>query len=382
MAETVVANAQDQWEQSLARTGFHSVLDKDTASRIYESLLCGTPDIRQIIRQYVRWAWVVEGKHLRLCLDTLYPGWDQATPGWRHAPATDGVAQLWEGTGRVVTAFSQEPRYWPSSLTGRGRTLPSSAEVQQTAGLTLSYDTGVAQAIRMTTKLAYQTSGDKDWLESSWLSEDVTVQRAASFCPTLGLLLQVYHLIPLSAVRSLATLRKRYGNRRGAARTLHIFEPEQLAAEIEKLALLTVPRRRQDTLGSTWLSSRTVAAFQWPELVNLFVDAWLVRLVEPKFGKGPYRLLQPNSVQGSPKEMCSLTGNHPLEAMHAFVLGNQQPTKQEQENLARLFEETPTSRAKKTSVRLDEIAGWWESPDPRNVEWYLLVYGLLGREHS
>ncbi|MBC8253873.1 MAG: hypothetical protein H8E35_07580 [Ardenticatenia bacterium] len=380
MTETVIANAQKQWEQSTSRTGWRSVVDKGTARSTYESLISGTPDIRQSIRRYVRWAWVVKGKRLHLRLDTLYPSWMPDASGGHHDPDAEAWSQLWRGTQRVVTALTRESSYWPSSLTGPDCALPSTEEAQEAAALALGYDIGIAQAVRTTRKVAYQTSGDTNWLERSWLPAGVTLAKAVSSSRTLGLLLQVHHLISISAVQSLADLRRRYGNRHRMAHTLHVFEPEQLAAQIEERALATLPRRRRSILASTWLSSRTVAALQWPDSVNLFVNAWLANLVEPTFGHGPYRLLRPDLGDGVLQEICVLAADHPLEALHAFVLEEEHLA--EQEELARFIQKVLANQGKDLPTRLEEIAGWWESPDPRNVEWYMLVHGLRRRRRS
>jgi hypothetical protein len=373
-AKATIDHAQKQWERSLERIGWHSVLSKNAPEHTYEALINGASDIRQTIRRYVRWAWVLRENRLHLNLDTLYPGWGAGSSGWRHNFDTQAWPQLWEGVQYVVMALTRESSYWPSSLTAPDGTLPSPAQVQQAANLTLAYDTGTAQAIRSPIRVAYQTSGDKNWLERSWLRPGVSVSKFESFSPTLGFLLQAHHLIPLSAVQSLADLRRRYDQRRGMAHTWHIFKAEQLAARIENQALKTVPRRHRDNLITTRLTSRTVAALQQPTLVKLFVNAWLAGLVDPKFGPGPYRLLQPAPETKERQELCSLDANHPLQALHAFIQRDRQLA--ELEELINLIDETLETQSEEVHTRLDDIDGWWESPESRNVEWYLLVQGL------
>ena len=381
-SERTVADAQRQWERTLRRGAegkwnWQSVLDATAAHGVYEALAEGTSDVRQDMRRHIRWAWVVEGDSLRLCLDTLFPGWNLETSRWRHPPDLQKWDALWSGAQRVVTALTREPGYWPSSLTEVGTTPPSDQETQEAASLTLAYDTSRAQAIRATRKMAFQISRDSQWLEHSWLPAGTETLKVASSSALLGLLLQLHHLIPLSALRSLADLRRRYSHRRQVADRLHVFEAEQLAAEIEVLAQETVPRRRRRKLSTACLGVRTVAALQWPKLVGLFVNAWLAGLVESVVADGAYRLLDSTSEGEAIERIPPLPGNHPLEALHAFVLPQERLSWAKELRLRSLIPDSTLLSAHDAPDRLTEIADWWESADARDVEWYLLVHGLM-----
>ena len=371
IAEEVTTAAERRWKQALALKEWHSVLDEQAARRTYEAITSGSPDIRKRIRQYIRWAWVVEENHLRLHLDTLYPGWDPDMPGWRHDLRTLDWPQIWESSRRVVTALTQEPQYWPSKLIAPGHHLPAPAKAQKATEPILSYDANV-------TRVAYLSSDDRQWLERAWLPAGVKVSKVESSLPSWGVSLQVHHLIPLRAVRAVSEFEKQYASRRVAsARKLHIFDPEQRAFEIEARAISTVPRRRRRDLTVDRLSNKTVAALQKPDLVRFFVGAWLNGFVEPAFGPGPYRLAHPTP-DGERQEARLLDNNHPLDAMQAFVLADPGSTTQaDQADLP-----TWDTQNERAQNRLQKIADWWQSPDPKNVEWYLLVYGLMEGERS
>jgi hypothetical protein len=367
-AQTAIDAAEGQWQRARARTGWYSTLGKDAPNSYYKPLLGGTTDIRQRIRQYVRWAWILEGKSLRLRLDTLYPGWKADAPRWRHAQDSAGLLRLWEGAELVVTALTREQTYWPSSVP-----IPVDTDKVPKGSLMLSYDPAIAQEYCSPKRLAIQASGDSTWCDYLWLSGG-EVSKASSSSSTIGFLLQITHPITLTAVRRLNDWRRLYGRRRVVAQALHVFEAEQLAAELEDRALATVPWERREALSLTWLRPRTTAVLQRPDLVGLFVNAWLGGMVEPKFGPGPYRLLRPTSVASKPQTIRTWTVEHPLEALYAFVEGDLQ--RSEREELIRLIDALK-NRSDSTRATFNKIARWWKSPLPMDVEWYLLVHGLL-----
>ena len=367
--ESARSRAQRRWERVLSRPAWHCVVEPDAPQEIYAAMTAGDADVRARMRRYVRWAWVMDGDALQPRLDVLYPGWDMRREDWRHGVRPAERDRLWDQVRRVVEALTRESNYWPTFLVGPGTVLPSGETVEE------AIRTSLAQEAIAPRRCAYQASGDRAWGGRRWFPPGVSVANAAAYRPTLGILWQVYHLIPLESVVSLAVLVRRYRQRQDRAIGLHIFEAERLASEIESAAWGRLSRRERDSAGAVRLGARTVATLQAPQIVRWFVRAWLDGHVKPAFGPGPYRVVDTSLPSHVLEGAGSIRANHPLEALHVLVLPLLDRPQAFGPQSVQSIESAPGSD------RLQELSEWWSSPEPRTAEWYLLVHGLIeGRQ--
>ncbi len=169
-------------------------------------------------------------------------------------------------------------------------------------------------------KFTHQAGYDANWVNQQHFPTGTEPARLTIQLPNWGFLLELHHRILLRSITCLPGLRRRYVAARGQALTLHLFNLEQQAAQIEETALRdrSLPRLQRPILETTWLSPKTMLTWQQkPDDVTDFVRAWLIGLVDPTAGKGPYRVFDDPSGNRT-HEICKLTADHLLDALQQW----------------------------------------------------------------
>lgn len=367
-AAEMLTRAEEEWESSArsqVAAGLLSVLRGDAAQQIYDQLVNTSDDLRLRIRQYVRLAWVIRGQgeheHLSLFVDTLTPGFDRAGETWRHSPLPERWEDLWRATQMVVEALTRDPGYWPRYLTAPGTTSPKGDDTYKAASLCLRHTTAGVK------RIGYVVSGDAGWREKFTLPPGVESHIIETGSPGVGVLFQLHYGIGLDQVQCLREWTRDYERLRGMqGKTLHIFEAEQWAAQIEavssRLALGHRGLGATDQPFRTWLSPKTVAALQWPDRVKEFVQQWIAGQIGP-------------AVE------ATTSGEHPLQALYDYVF-DAAPGRGPRGASGATSRVGHIQLGPLVSSRLEAIEGWLESQDPADVEWYLLVHGLLAMQRE
>ncbi len=228
-------------------------------------------DVRDNIREYVRWAWVVEKGNwvtteescgrLHLYLDTLYPGWEETRPDWRHTPQ-ESLQRLDEMIAGIVAAWTNEPGYWPTSLwTDDGDDIGK---------VDLLLRPGKFSSVKWANE--YIISGDAHWLSEvrRKYPHGSGIKQVNNHIETLGAVLRWQIPVSLDSMTFVNENVKRYRNSGKYPKRLHIFWPEQQALRLEYSS-----RYVRDIERVRWLSEEVVSAIKRWDCVKAFVVAWL-----------------------------------------------------------------------------------------------------------
>lgn len=368
--ENSVYQASEQWQAAQTKPGYTGSLAEDVPESAYGQLSSTKSTCRTRLSDYVRWAWIRQDATLTLRLDILYPGFEPKSPSdWRFAPDRQRFPALWQQTLQVVTALTQETQDWQAGLNAVRTASDGGVSSVQLPALMLSYLVGDKDALLY--KFTYQAGYDANWLNQQHFPESTGPARLPIQLPNWGFLLEIHHRIPLRSIECLPGLRRRYAAARSRAPTLHLFDLEQQAARIEETALSDrgLPRTQRPILETTWLSPKTLLTWQQkPDDVRDFVRAWLIGLVDPAAGRGPYRVFD-DPLGNKTHEICQLTADHPLDALQQWGLRPEN----DQQKLKAAIRKAVQAQNDQRDERLTELERW-DLSDTRNAEWLLLVH--------
>jgi hypothetical protein len=361
------SKANNDWENAITRIGWTSPAATSAINDKYAHFGEGfsTNPVVIRIRQNVRWAWSVQGDRLQLRLDTLYPKWRDARKKWQFRPSDD-VHELWQSILSVVTALTEEEQYWKIHLT------PTSNQVV----VLPSYDTDLATKVSVPRRVGYRVSADASWRNQIPTIPGVDLAHASAHSGGWGISLVIHHLIPLRAVNYAANAEQKYLMRRGQGQKIHIFHAEQKAATIENSMLNKLPRRQRVEFGTLQLSAQTIADLQWPDYVQLFVQAWRYGFVQndAQTNKIVLRLRQDDSIIWQSPGNC----HHLIDALHEFVKESYLAASRIDHTVLRQMVHT-AARTSQPTNSLDSQA--LASFDQRDAQWALLVMGINTGEH-
>lgn len=370
--DNALRQAQEQWKAAQEEPGCKCTLSGEEPQTVLRGFSAPEHSVKKRLADYVRWAWIRQDTRLTLRLDVLYPGCDRERTDWRHAPDKQRFPSLWQQTLQIVTALTQETQDWPSfGLMKEDSTAESHTATGPEPLLMLDYQVDDRSGPPLQ-KFMVQASQNDDWRAKVWFPPGIQpAQVKLQEWPDWGFLLEVHHLIPLTSVKRLADLRRRYAAARSQAATLHLFEFEQEAAHSEEAMLKdrSLPRQQRGTLDVTWLSPGTMELLQKPEPARSFVLAWLAGLVIPDLARSQYRVLRRLRMSAA-SEICRLEASHPLEALARWL---ERPAT-DQESLAAVVKaQLPIQDDQ--SQRWDDLHRL-DARDQRNAEWILLVHSL------
>lgn len=307
-------------------------------------------DVRDSIREYVRWAWVVEKGNwvtteescgrLHLYLDTLYPGWEETRPDWRHTPQ-ESLQRLDEMIASIVTAWTNEPEYWPTSLwTDDGDDIDK---------VDLLLRPGKFSSVKWANE--YIISGDAHWLSEvrGKYPHGSGIKQVNNRIETLGAVLRWQIPISLDSITFVNKNVKRYRNAGKYPERLHIFWPEQQALRLEYSS-----RHVPDIERVRWLSEEVVSAIKRWDCVKAFVVAWLngktaplLQMLEDKLPK-----------TASPLDECiAFASSDNCSSIAKQYLGSDRPSEEAFKDFATSYE-----NAEHRSIK--------------DVEWYILTKGV------
>jgi hypothetical protein len=362
--------AEQLWHDNLKREVFIAVQPSSAPDLIHQKLTTEETDIRRRARQHVRMGWTRRQHRLELTLDINQVNqenrWEQFRP---DAQVKDAV---WTAVCCVIHAVTQEPRYWPVSLTAEGSKLPDSQNVLKNAALTLAYHPGQAQQFQMQSHLVLQASGDVQWRSQKWFPSGENITDAHVFSPNFGILLRLTHRIPLCTIQALPRLNTQYVTSRVPADYLHIFRPEQIALAYERAALETVPYRERQSFIQRRLTTATLDLFETQGAVETFIGAWCAGIINYDQGTNAIAIRDRATLVWN-----SVDNSHLMTALESFV--------KEKPDVIRRVSALLEKKIRKSGEKLDlehinKIADWWKSSNPKDQEWYILVQGYTRRK--
>jgi hypothetical protein len=350
------------------------LLKESAREHVYASLVEGNVDVRSAMRNYVRWAWVVEKGQLRLRLDTLFPDWqEEERLAWRHRAADDenALARLWLGLNHVVEALTREAKIW-QQIQPADIIVPAIPDDQEVLPLHLRFSTG-----KMQKDITYWLGRNPQWRENvvragKQQSNAVIFDSGPA---ALGLSLRCRFPIALTELHLYQQELPRYLQSVTDPTHLHIFSPEQRALRLEQQALRRY-RPRADRPAWPLLPPDIVLWFkQWPRLQG-FVGGWLGGLVRYDADSQIWQLygLPGMSAADSPWLSLAAAAPHPLAALAAFM-ALPPPSAEEEAWLA---------RGRKLLIHADHFQRYeslhdWldEEKSSEDKYWYILVEGLV-----
>ncbi len=346
-----------------------SEASSDVVERIYHRL--SNPDLFERIRQHVRWAWVVEGTgtdvRVRLYLDTLYPGWRRARrpTSWRLAVGDRTGKLLWQRVLEVVQAYTQEPAYWPQSLSN----FHQDQEVSEVS-VCLEYNGSLPEW-----SFSYLISGDETWREASWGASEAGLQRIDSGVRTLGVTFRWWVPLRFEHVSAFVRAQQLYLAHGRRAKTLHIFEPEQQALLLEYKAFGRHIRHRRgkgERDVFPWLPEtvmRWLVSEENRRRVRAFVGAWFAGNVECHSHEGRCHLVWQN-------RKWTWHVRHPLDALVQFMETDWRDVPEEAINEWNEWLSRPDNQ-KRVGEILNDIWAWQDDwHNPKNVHWFILAWGF------
>jgi len=366
--------AEQAWEDASSSALWQPLLKGSAREHVYASLVEGNADVRTVMRDYVRWSWVVEKGQLRLALDTLFPDWSvQEKTSWRHRGGEDDDAftRLWQGLNHVIVALTRETKIWQQTRS-EDIIIPVIPEEQEVLPLRLRYSTG-----KMQQDITYWSGRNPQWLKSV-VRKGKQQSNSVSFLSgptTLGLSLRCRFPIALSDLHLYQQELPRYIQSYTEPSHLHIFSPEQRALMLEQQALR---RYRPHPDHPFWplLPPHIILWLKDWERLQGFVGAWLGKLVRFEAETRAWHLY---SLPGSPSASnpwlsLAVSEDHPLAALAAFMaLSQRSPEESEWLGLGRELLAHATHLERYESLR-----DWMdEESSLEDRHWYILIEGLV-----
>lgn len=376
MVEETVKVTQKEWETSLNRPAAFCVLQKEQSNGVYDRFIgkdLRGQDIRPEIKKCLMWAWLVRDGKIELCLD-VNPGKDRSPGNYRQTLPKDKLDAnkrknflntLWDEINHLIAIKTEQSIFWPARLVGEGVRRPEDEYI--TGSLKFFPDCPFGTpGIK---NFYYQTSADDLWKSEIWTAEPKV--HLNSPIPEIGILLQTQNLVPVNEIKSVQEINANYCNHRSDWKRLHIFRPEQIAAELESTARNGLDRRDQTKLNHVILSARTITAFQDFDRVELFVKAWLLQQIDPIPGE--------QGLQAKGKGLPGFGGDHPLDALYNFVIREYTP--EQKRIIAQWSLDLKNERDFLNSPKWIQIRNGFATSQLSDLDlaWYVLVKGIIER---
>jgi hypothetical protein len=283
---------------------------------------------------------------------------------------------LWNGIIKIVSAFTQDARYWPVQLTSPENVLPENVSALEKIKPTLNYDVGKMPKGLGEATLSVQASGDQGWRNKAWFPQVRGPHVLDVFSPNFGVLISLYQSIPPSTVPLIQKMQDKFLLGNHSAKSAFVFLPEQAGAELEKNAFNKLTFRQRKDLRDSGkpfrLSHHSLDLLedhlQW---VKLFINIWGNELIVDKENR---------TCITSTDQLTSLWDTddkkkHPLNLLGEFLKVDIDKRVHIRQVLNAQLKNMPFVNDR----QMAQISDWWQN-EPSDLDWFIMANGFAKKE--